>query len=248
METAVFMAAFWPALADGNAALCMFSHPLLLLIPLGALLLSYALQRHPNLHFLLLLPCVWLAVWALWKAGHLFRMMFPANSTFLPGMLLCALLSLWLLNKKESGMLLFILPALPLLFICFFLPRQPMQPREMLSIPDTLLFLLPAAAHKKPAPGKDPSPFPRQTLLLFDLMLLQYLALIRLPAARIPLAALSQPFGKGGHIAACTTLYLAAVLQCFFSLRGIRYACQSVPRLFAFLPRRCASRKGDNAG
>ena len=248
METAIFMAAFWPALADGKAALCMFSHPVMLLIPIGVLLLSYALQRHPSLHVLLLLPCLGMAVWALWKAGHLFRIMFPANSAFLPGMLLCALLALWLLSKKGAGMLPFILPALPILFICFFLPRQPMQPREMLSFPDTLLFLLPAAAQKKPAPGKDAFPFPRQALLLFDLILLQYLALSRLPTARIPLAALSQPLGKGGHIAACTTLYLASVLQCFLSLQGIRSACQSVPRLFAFLPRRCASRKGDNVG
>ena len=248
METAVFMAAFWPALADGNAALCMFSHPVMLLIPLGALLLSYALQRHPSLHFLLMLPCLWMAVWGLWKAGHLFRMMFPANSAFLPGMLLCALLALWLFRKKEASMMAFVLPALAILFFCFFLPRQPMQPREMLSIPDTLLFLLPAAAQKKPAPEKGASPLPKQALLLFDFMLLQYLALSRLPAARIPLAALSQFFGKGGHIAACVTLYLAAVLQCTLSLQGVRYACQSVPRLFAFLPRHCASRKGDNAG
>ena len=248
MRTAVFMAAFWPALADGKAALCMFSHPVMLLIPLGALLFSYALQRHPGLHFLLILPCLWMAVWALWKAGHLFRLMSPANSTFLPGMLLCALLALWLLSKKGSGMLPFILPALPILFICFFLPRQPMQPREMLSFPDTLLFLLPAAAQKKQKHSPPPPSWPRQALLLFDLILLQYLALSRLPAARIPLAALSQPLGKGGHIAACVTLYLAAVLQCTLSLQGVRYACQSVPRLFAFLPRRCASRKGDNAG
>lgn len=248
METWGMLAAFWPALADGKAALCLFSHPPLLLIPLGALVLTNVLQRHPKLRLLLPAPCLWLAITALQKAGHLFQLLFPVHDPFVPGILLCILLALWASQQQETGMLLFLLPALPIFLLCLLLPRQPAVHREVLSFSDILPFLLPAVIQKKPVPEKGMSSLPKQALVLFDFLLLQALILSRLPPANPPLAALSQPCGPWGHSLAVITLYMASVLQCALSLRGIRCACQSAPMLSAFLPGFSSSRKEDIAG
>lgn len=233
MQNWLVLTAFWPAVADGRLSLYVFQNPLFLLFPAGALLLSFAVQHFSRLRILFLFPCMYLVFSALQNAGHLFLLSFFLPGAAIGGILLCGILSLWILRQKEERLLLFFLPVLPLFLGLLFSPRQALSISGSAAMPDLLPLLLPAAIQKTPAGGSGVKPFLWQAMLLFDFLLLCFLAFSRLPPQPLPITGLAAVYGKPGHYAAVFMLYTASILQCTLALKGIISACQSGPRLFS---------------